>query len=125
MPSLHFMVVVAMFVAIAFNAIEGNVTSESVQYNRECTAEKMECSNGCRVGENAIDRTEVIQCLRECRIESEDCEESCNCISKCEIKSQPCQQKCNSTTPQDPQASEDCIELCAEEVEKCMDLCGE
>lgn len=79
-----------MLVAFAFNAIESNATSESVQCNRECTAEKLECSDECRMGEDAIDRSEVIQCLRECRIESEDCEESCNCMSKCEKKSQPC-----------------------------------
>lgn len=63
------MIVVAMLVAFAFNAIESNATSESVQCNRECTAEKLECSDECRMGEDAIDRSEVIQCLRECRID--------------------------------------------------------
>lgn len=119
------MIVVAMLVAFAFNAIESNATSESVQCNRECTAEKLECSDECRIREDAIDRSEVIQCLRECRIESEDCEESCNCMSKCEKKSQPCEQKCKTNTQQDPEASEDCIEMRAEEVEQCMDLCGD
>lgn len=60
MHSLHFMIVVAMLVAFAFNAIESNATSESVQCNRECTAEKLECSDECRLGEDAIDRSEVI-----------------------------------------------------------------
>lgn len=57
MHSLHFMIVVAMLVAFAFNAIESNATSESVQCNRECTAEKLECSDECRMGEDAIDRS--------------------------------------------------------------------
>ena len=126
MLSLRFSVIFSvsiLAIAVAIRKIEGSVISEATQCTRECTTEKLECSNECKMGEEAVDKQEVLMCLGECKTESESCEQSCTCISKCGETMQTCEKKCNTNTTQDVEMSEDCLELCEEETEQCMDLC--
>lgn len=122
MLSLRFSVIFSvsiLAIAVAIRKIEGSVISEATKCTRECTTG----SNECKMGEEAVDKQEVLMCLGECKTESESCEQSCTCISKCGKTMQTCEKKCNTNTTQDVEMSEDCLELCEEETEQCMDLC--
>ncbi|XP_061177302.1 uncharacterized protein LOC133186038 [Saccostrea echinata] len=102
---------------------EGSSVFVTVKCNRECTKEKLDCSNECRMGDEDFERLESLQCLKECKVKTEACEKVCACGDQCAQKLSACKTSCKNHTFQTKHDKRECLAECYFDAEQCGEMC--
>lgn len=96
--------------------------SPSKRCNTECDRETLECSANCRM-EDVLDKREVMGCLRECKLQTATCENTCTCLTNCTTRMKDCDKRCRAHPFQNSHDRRECQAECSYEAEQCGNKC--